>query len=169
MRLGLLADTHDRLPAIAELVRRFAEAGVGLVLHAGDYCSPFALAPFAEAHMPLAGVFGRNDGDREGLAAAAGTGIGIELFASPHSVEVEGRRILLVHDIAEAGDRSLDAHALVVHGCSHVAGIERRGETLLVNPGEACGWLHGVPRAAIIDLDTMEVQPLALEGPEWRT
>ena len=36
MRVGLLADTHDRLPAIAEFARRFADAGVGFVVHAGD-------------------------------------------------------------------------------------------------------------------------------------
>ena len=45
MRVGVMADSHDRVPAIAALLRRMAEGGVGLVLHAGDYCSPFSLAP----------------------------------------------------------------------------------------------------------------------------
>ena len=71
MRVGLLADTHDRLPAIAELVRQMQAAGVGMVLHAGDYCSPFALRALEDAHVTLAGVFGRNDGDREGLVSRA--------------------------------------------------------------------------------------------------
>ncbi len=46
MRVGILADTHDRVPAIAALVARLAEQGVSLLLHAGDYCSPFSLTPF---------------------------------------------------------------------------------------------------------------------------
>ncbi len=69
MRIGLIADTHDRLPAIAELVRQMQAAGVGMVLHAGDYCSPFAFRAFEDAHVSLAGVFGRNDGDRDPIHA----------------------------------------------------------------------------------------------------
>ena len=63
MRVGLMADSHDRLPAVAELTRRLTEGGVGLILHAGDYCSPFSLMPYFEANVALLGVFGRNDGD----------------------------------------------------------------------------------------------------------
>ena len=47
----------------------------------------------------LAGVFGRNDGDREGLRAVASRGVGIELYESPHSFEVGGYRIMLVHEL----------------------------------------------------------------------
>jgi len=48
MKIGLIADTHDRLPAIAELVRQMQAGGVGMLLHAGDYCSPFSLTPMEE-------------------------------------------------------------------------------------------------------------------------
>ena len=48
MLIGLMSDTHDRVPAVAELVRRMTELGVGLVLHAGDFCSPFSLKPFQD-------------------------------------------------------------------------------------------------------------------------
>ena len=44
---------------------------------------------------------------------------------------------------------------------------ERRGTTLIINPGEACGWLSGKPSAAVLDLDAMTVEWLSLEGPEW--
>ena len=37
MRVGVLSDSHDRVPAIAEFARLFREAGVSIVLHAGDY------------------------------------------------------------------------------------------------------------------------------------
>ncbi len=36
MRVGVMADSHDRVPAVEELLRRMSAAGVGLVLHAGD-------------------------------------------------------------------------------------------------------------------------------------
>lgn len=168
MRVGLMADSHDRLPAVAELVKRMQEGGVGFILHAGDYCSPFSLTPFFTANVALAGVFGRNDGDREGIRAKAVQGMGVELYESPHSVEIGGKRVLVVHDIGEVNDRSLDEHALVVHGCTHEPGEGRRGDVLIVNPGEACGWLTGRPTAAILDLNTFELEWLRLEGPEWK-
>ena len=99
MKVGVMGDSHDRVPVIAELIQRFAAAGAGLVMHAGDYCSPFSLAPFAEAKIPLLGVFGRNDGDPEGLREAAGANVGTELYESPHSFEISGQRIILVHDL----------------------------------------------------------------------
>ncbi|MBV9879923.1 MAG: metallophosphoesterase [Gemmatirosa sp.] len=163
MKVGLLADTHDRLPAIAELLRRFQTAGVTMVLHAGDFCAPFALRPFAEAKIPLVGVFGRNDGDREGLiASAAALPAGGELFESPHSVDIGGRTILLVHDISDVLARSLDSHAFVIHGCSHQTEMKTRGDTLLLNPGEGCGWLSGAPTGAVLDLDAHTVEVVKL-------
>ncbi|HWH49955.1 MAG TPA: metallophosphoesterase [Gemmatimonadaceae bacterium] len=168
MLIGLLADTHDRLPAIADLVRQLQEAGVGMVLHAGDYCSPFALKAFEDAHMTLAGVFGRNDGDHEGLLSRAQAGFGAELFESPHSFEIGGRRLLLVHDIGDVNARSVASHEIVIHGSTHQQEMKTRGETLIVNPGEGCGWLYGTPSAALLDLDSREVQFLSLGGPEWK-
>jgi uncharacterized protein len=168
MRVGLLADTHDRVPAIAELVRLMQAGGVSMVLHAGDHCSPFSMAPMEAAHLSFAGVFGKNDGDRQGLALRAQAAFGAELFESPHSIEIAGRRILLVHDLGDVNQRSVDAHELVVHGHQHAQDRSERGTTLLVNPGEGCGWLHGTPQAAIVDLATLDVEFLTLDPADWQ-
>src|SRR5215470_12006988 len=98
MKVGLMADSHDRVPAVAELLRQIRETGATMVLHAGDYVSPFTLKPFDDLHMTLQGVFGRNDGDHEGLLSRASSGLGLEIFESPHSFEIGGTQILLVHD-----------------------------------------------------------------------
>jgi len=166
MRVGLLCDTHDRLPAIDALVREMMARGVGLVLHGGDYCAPFALRPFLEHNVAMAGVFGRNDGDHEGLKAVAAAGVGIELFESPHSMEVAGIHILLVHDIGDVRENSIENHSVVVHGFTHREEMKTRGDTLIVNPGEGCGWLYGTPSAAVLDLDTKRVEFFKLPG-EW--
>lgn len=167
MKIGVLADTHDRLPAIRELLQQMAQRGVNMVLHCGDYCAPFALQPFIDAHMTLAGVFGRNDGDREGLIAMAQRAMGAELFEGPHSLEIGGTRILVVNDIGDVQARSIDAHGIVVHGCTHRQEMKTRGDTLLVNPGEGCGWVYGTPGGAVIDLGSKHVEFLTLKGPEW--
>ncbi|HEX8943109.1 MAG TPA: metallophosphoesterase [Gemmatimonadaceae bacterium] len=168
MLVGLIADTHDRLPAIAELVRQMQAAGAGMILHAGDYCSPFALRAFEEAHVSLAGVFGRNDGDPQGLVTRAQSAFGVELFESPHSFEIGGRRILLVHDIGDVNKRSISSHEIVIHGSTHQQEMKSRGDTLIVNPGEGCGWLYGTPSAALLELDSREVQFLTLSAAEWK-
>jgi len=168
MRIGLLADTHDRLPAVAALIRQMQARDVEFLLHAGDWCAPFALGPILEAQVALAGVFGRGDGDRDGLAAEAARGIGVELYDAPHTVEVGDTRILLTHDLSDVLPRSIESHSVVVHGATHVRDKSTHGTTLLLNPGEACGWLHGVPSAAILDLATREVEFLTLDGAEWR-
>jgi len=168
MRVGLLADTHDRVPAVAELVARLQSGGVGMILHTGDYCSPFSLAPLHDAQVALAGIFGRNDGDHEGIRAVASRAVGSELYESPHSFSLDGRRILMLHELSEAMERSVEGHDIVIHGCTHRADVSERGATLLVNPGEACGWLHGVPSAAILDLETRQVELVRLSDPHWR-
>jgi putative phosphoesterase len=162
MRVGILSDTHDRVPAIAELVQRLVAGGASLLMHAGDYCSPFALAPVNEASIPLLGVFGRNDGDPEGLAAVAAQGVGTELYESPHSFEVGGKQILIVHDLADISHRSVEQHQFVFHGSTHQVEMKTRGDTLLLNPGEACGWLYGSCTAALLDLETREVEIIKL-------
>jgi uncharacterized protein len=162
VRIGIMSDTHDRVPAIADLLERFAGKGIAMVMHAGDYYSPFSLAGFHQRGMALLGVFGRNDGDRETLSAYAARGMGTEIYESPHSFEVGGKRVLLVHDIAEVSSRSIESHDFVIHGSSHLQSQKKIGSTLVINPGEACGWIHGKCTAAILDTDTGEVENITL-------
>jgi putative phosphoesterase len=168
MKVGLMADSHDRIPAVAELLRQMREAGATMVLHAGDYVSPIVLKPFEDLHMTLQGVFGRNDGDPQGLLSRAGAGFGLEIFESPHSFEVSGHQILLTHDIGDVQKRSVTAHSVIVHGFTHQQSMKNQGDSLVVNPGEACGWLYGTPGAALLDLDTKKVEFLTLDGSQWK-
>jgi predicted phosphodiesterase len=73
-----------------------------------------------------------------------------------------------VHDLGDVGEKSIESHAVVVHGWSHKAEIKSVGDTLIVNPGEACGWLFGTPAAAIVDLDTQSVEVIRLTEKDWR-
>jgi hypothetical protein len=40
---------------------------------------------------------------------------------------------------------------------------------MIINPGEACGWVFGVPGAAILDLSTRHLEFLTLTDPQWRS
>jgi predicted phosphodiesterase len=91
------------------------------------------------------------------------------LYEGPHSFELGGQRVLVVHDIGDVQPRSIEGHSIVVHGFTHQQEMKHRGDTLIVNPGEACGWLYGTPKAAILDLDTKQVEFLSLDPAHWTT
>ena len=94
--------------------------------------------------------------------------MGLEIFESPHSFAVGGHQILLTHDLADVGKRSVKAHSIIVHGFAHKQSLQEQGDSLVVNPGESCGWLFGTPGAALLDLDTKKVEFLTLDGPQWK-
>ncbi|MCJ7470999.1 YfcE family phosphodiesterase, partial [Candidatus Bathyarchaeota archaeon] len=62
MLIGLISDTHDCLPLVDKAVKRLNDENVDIVLHAGDYVSPFVIPKFKDLRMKLIGVFGNNDG-----------------------------------------------------------------------------------------------------------
>ena len=67
-----------------------------------------------------------------------------------------------MHDLAEVNSRSIESHDFVIHGSSHLQAQKKVGTTLVINPGESCGWIHGKCTAAILDTETGEVENLSL-------
>jgi putative phosphoesterase len=155
MKIGIMSDSHDRLPVIERAVERFNAEGVKLVLHAGDFVSPFTAIPLAKLDAEFVGVFGNNDGDRIYLTKRFET-IG-PIHLGYHTFETDGVRGVLMHE-----PKSIDAlvasghYDLVVYGHTHQIDI-REGPCVVVNPGEACGYLSG--RATVVVLDTATMQP----------
>jgi putative phosphoesterase len=67
MKIGIIADTHDNLPAIDKAINRLNREQVQLVLNAGDYVAPFSILHFKKLKAKLIGIFGNNDGDHQFL------------------------------------------------------------------------------------------------------
>ena len=63
--IGIISDTHDNLPLITRAVRKFNRYQVDLVLHAGDYVSPFTIPCFKTLEARFIGVYGNNCAERE--------------------------------------------------------------------------------------------------------
>jgi putative phosphoesterase len=155
MNVGLIADTHDNMTKIVEAVSLFKANGVELVIHAGDFIAPFSVRPFSELGCKLIGVFGNNDGERIGLLKAL-EGFG-ELYAKIASIEVDGRKIVVMHEpeVVEALKASC-VFDVIVYGHTHNPLMERYNGCLVINPGEACGWLTGKATVAVLDTETLE-------------
>jgi len=165
MKIGIMSDTHDRLPLIDRAVKRLNEEKVGLVLHAGDYIAPFVTTRFKPLEAKLIGVFGNNDAEK-GLLRQKFGDIGAQIRGSFAEVRIESLRIALLHgEETELLDSLVNANSydVVVHGHTHEAIIRRQGKTLVVNPGEVCGYLSDRATFAVLDTETMDVKAVLLE------
>lgn len=161
MKLGVISDTHDNMPKIAQAVELFNRERVDLVLHAGDFISPLTAKEFKGLNTELVGVFGNNDGDKLYLIKKF-QGVG-ELYTDYRELELEGRKIVLMHEpkLLEALIAS-KVYDLIVYGHTHDIDL-RQGPPLVLNPGEGGGWLSGRATVAIVDLATMETNIIDLE------
>jgi hypothetical protein len=165
MLVGLIADTHDRLPMVDKAVKKLNEENVELVLHAGDYVAPFAIPKFKELKAKLIGVFGNNDGDRELLKRRFSEHQGLEMRGNFAEIVVDSLKIALLHgNEAELLKALINSESfdVVVHGHTHMAEVYRKGETLVVNPGEVCGYLSGKSTIALFDTDKREAKIVEL-------
>jgi hypothetical protein len=154
MKIGIISDTHDNLAACRKACEAFAAEGVKTVLHAGDIIAPFVAPVFYDARLKLIAVFGNNDGEKLFLREKFAE-LGFELHHGPHEFQLQGRRICLMHEprclasLVKSG-----SYDLIVHGHTHELAIHEEG-TLVINPGEACGYLSGKPTCAVVDLDDL--------------
>ena len=164
MIVGLIADTHDRLKMVDKAIKKLNEQKVELVLHAGDYIAPFVIPMFKELKAKLVGVFGNNDGDHE-LLKKRFSELGLEIRGGFAELNVDGLKIALLHGHEEELLKALinsEGFDVVVHGHTHKAEVYRKGKTLVVNPGEVCGYLSGKSTIALLDTDKGEAEIIEL-------
>jgi putative phosphoesterase len=163
MKIGVLSDTHDNLANLRRAVALFAARGVGLLIHAGDVCSPFALqefAPLAANGVKMHAVFGNNDGDRV-MLVRKGSGF-CDFHDGAAVVELEGRRIVVTHypELAPALLAS-GMYDLVIHGHDHRARAETSPRRLL-NPGACSGYLAARATVAVVDTADLAMEIVEL-------
>jgi len=163
MMIGAMSDTHDRLDAVDKAISFFNSQQVTKVLHAGDLVSPFVAPLFSKLKAKLHYVWGNNEGDQQFIKVRFAD-IGISPLGDFATLQLGDRKIALLHGTHQEIVDSLiecGAYDLIIHGHSHRAEIIE-GETLVVNPGEVCGYLTGRQTVALIDLDKMHAQIVEL-------
>ena len=158
-RIGVVSDTHNNLQSCRRIVELFNAAGVDAVFHTGDITQAKTLEAFAALAMPLYGVFGNNDQERESLERAAER-LGFHFQEPPFAAVWTGRRIVAVHDPLEFPSAAPQEHDLALHGHTHRTRIEREGGCLFFNPGECAGHMAGLNAVGVVDLGTLEANLL---------
>ena len=160
MRIGVVSDTHDRLPNVERIVELFNAAGVERVVHTGDITKAPTLEILGRLHAPVVGVYGNNDVERDALAQAAEEN-GIRLSDPPLELTLCERRITVVHDPRELPTVVAGERDVALHGHTHLRVEERREGTLIFNPGECAGMMRGHNRIGVLHLETLEVETLS--------
>jgi len=151
MKIGVISDTHDNLPKIEKAVNFFNREKVDFVFHAGDFVAPFTIDKIKASSCDWAGVFGNNDGEKEGLRLKSEG----RIKESPLRTELGGKSITLVHDINTI-DIQKEKADLIISGHTHKPEIIERPSKLIVNPGECSGWLSDKSTVAIVSLDNLK-------------
>lgn len=165
MIVGIIADTHDRLPLLEKAIQRLNEERVELVLHAGDYISAFAVQRLKSLKAHLIGIFGNNDGDRE-LLKRQFAELDAEIRGRFAEITVDGLKIAMLHGEEEELVRSLintGSYDVVIHGHTHEAKTYRKGKTLIINPGEVCGYLTEKSTIALLNTETLDTKIIQLK------
>jgi uncharacterized protein len=155
--LGVISDTHGLLrpEAVAAL------KGVERIIHAGDICGAEILTALARL-APVIAVRGNND-----------HGPWANSIAEQEVLDVEGHRILVLHDLGELDvDPAKEGYAAVISGHSHKPRIERRDGVLFLNPGSAGPRRFKLPISVAklrisshgLDAEIMELNPTSASG-----
>ncbi len=157
MLIGLISDTHDHIPHLKKAVQLFKKRNTDLVLHSGDYCSPFMIPHFEGLNFK--GIFGNNDGDKH-LLISKFHGIGADMEGDFMKVEAGGLTIAVYHgtygEITESLVHS-GRYDVVVSGHTHEMVNKEVGKTLVINPGSAHGF-DGKATIAFLDTERKEVE-----------
>ncbi len=148
MLVGVISDTHDRLPAIDRALALFAERGVEAIIHPGDLVAPFAARRMLGYEGPLHVTYGNNDGERKGLKHVLR-----QIVDGPLPVALGGRNILIHHFIDWCKPQDIEWADIVITGHTHEVVNRFEGDKLFLNPGEACGWVNGRCTVAVLDTD----------------
>jgi uncharacterized protein len=137
--IGVISDTHDQIHHLIKVIDYLNNLQVGLVVHCGDWISPFTLRHYAKLQAPLYGVFGNNDGDKfRHLTFAKEFGCNIVMEDQFLKLTRYGRNIATYHgDYCEIVDALVkcNEYDAVFHGHNHIAKVEKIGSVVSLNPG----------------------------------
>lgn len=171
MRIIVISDTHDNLAMIDRSSSLILKLNPDMIIHLGDYVSPFTLRKILDLGIKFLGIFGNNDGDKLLLKSVLG-GLG-ELHEPPYELSINGLKSLLTHGFGgrELTNRLVDSIALggkyylLLYGHTHIPRLEKVGDTIVLNPGTLSGYLSEFATLAYIDTKELKFKILnALTG-----
>ncbi len=159
--LGIMADSHDNIHAVKKAVRLFKDAGCDLVIHAGDFVAPFAAQELKHLKCPVKAVFGNCDGEKAGLEKAISP-FG-EIKEAPLTFVYNNLNFFITHVPMDLDRHAASGkHDVIIFAHTHTPEVRKKGQTLLINPGEAGGWVSEKSTVVLLDTDTLSAEIIPL-------
>lgn len=163
MRIAIISDSHDNIWNLREVLKIVAQKSCGIIIHLGDFISPFMLKELEKAGIPVHGVFGNNDGDHFTATKMSLTTLkNINLHGIKGELTIDNRSIGFTHypDIAE-GFAFTGKYDVICFGHNHTHSINKIKGTMLLNPGEVMG-KDGSPGFCILETKDLSVERIEL-------
>ncbi|AMW33684.2 hypothetical protein SAMN04488510_13512 [Fervidobacterium changbaicum] len=155
----IISDSHDNISNAKKFMEIARQRGVTHIYHLGDIVSPFMAPYFLAEEIKFFGIFGNNDGEKLFLMQKFQN----TLHNQPYEKEEEGFRIFLMHEpYALLPAIKSQLYDFVFYGHTHQLDIRTEGRTLVINPGESCGYLTGRATAVILRPETREYEVIEI-------
>jgi len=144
MKIGVLSDTHSKVKRAQKALDMLIEKGAEFIIHAGDIVEPEILELLANCGKKYVAVYGNNDAH---LVAHHNN---YNLVQEPYYFKIADTKFKLMHLPFYMNN---DAE-VVIFGHTHEFEIEFKGQTLYLNPGEACARNKPLSECAMLEVKT---------------
>jgi len=160
-KIAVVSDTHDNTTIIDKIILIANTRECAYLFHLGDITSPPTVERLSGFNGMIKAVYGNCDSDILGLLRSFNT-IGGEIEKPPFKIEVEGKRIALMHEPFHLNELiSTQEHDFIFYGHLHKADIRKERKTWILNPGGA-GSSIKKPSFFIVDLNTNQMEQFDL-------
>ncbi len=168
MKIGVMSDSHENVAMIKKAVDFFNSRNVDLVIHAGDIISPIMVAYFKNLNMEFKGIFGNNDGEKnlwQNRLKEFKNSAKLDERYAEH--DFGGKKFLVIHEpyLIDAYI-SCQKYDFIIYGHTHKIDLRKIEKTIVLNPGELCGYISERSTAAVIDFPKKTVEIVDLNTME---
>lgn len=167
MKAAILSDVHDNYHNLTLCLLQLRQYQPEKIFFLGDFINAGIALTLAEYEVPVYAIWGNNDGDKAAVMQVAyreksTLDMGFDTY---NIVEFGGRKLFLTHYpmlvnyMAKTGD--FDA---VFYGHNHKKYLEKRGNCLILNPGELSAHKTGSASFALYDSERNDAEIVTVEG-----
>lgn len=160
MKLAIISDTHDNIQNLEKFLSFCKKEKIKKIIHCGDICKIEIIKKLEElkgkVYFSLGNADLKEEIKNESFQDA-------KIFEDFGEIEIDNLRIAFCHKISLAKKISQEKkHDFIFYGHTHKPWIEKRGNSILVNPGNLSGIFYK-STFAILDTKKKEVSLKILE------
>ena len=166
MKIAIIADTHEHMRLLRKVTDYLNSIHIDLLIHCGDWDMPFTMRALATANFPIKSVLGNGDPDIQKFLYQLQNlpilkNVKMDMQQEMLDFVFDNRRIAVFHgDDDQVTNVVIDSQMfdLLCIGHNHIYSIEKKGKTLVVNPGSFIGYKEesGIEPIRMVIYDTID-------------